>query len=241
MCNRRFASLLGILVVGGVSACQDDPAVVPDPAASASVAISTTNATGMGPFLLEMPRDGGEPALRGCAEAVNDEGMISGWTVVGVPGQGGSTINALTVWDRKFRPTLPGWSIPTQEFAVVDMNNRGQVLALVGDPAFALPDDVLLIDPDGTVETPVPYYSFGSFLSVYPIRMDRAGNVMVSYLRSDCLSTPDPCTEEVARTRPYSVSRQHGTWGGSRAGGDQRPRRSPARQRLQRGLCRRRR
>jgi hypothetical protein len=28
--------------------------------------------------------------------------------------------------------------------------------------------------------------------------MDRSGNVMVSYLRNDCLSTPDPCTEEVA-------------------------------------------
>ena len=198
MYNTRFTTLLVILAAAGTIACEDDPAVVTDPDVSSSFAISTTNATGMGPFLLEMPRDEGEPSLRGCAQAVNDEGMISGWTVVGVPGQGGSTINALTVWDRKFKPTLPGWSIPTLEFAVVDMNNRGQVLALVGDPAFALPDDVLLIDPDGTVETPVPSYSFGSFLSVYPIRMDRAGNVMVSYLRNDCLSTPYPCTEEVA-------------------------------------------
>jgi hypothetical protein len=37
-----------ILVVGGISACQDDPAIVPDPDASSSLAISTTNATGMG-------------------------------------------------------------------------------------------------------------------------------------------------------------------------------------------------
>jgi hypothetical protein len=28
--------------------------------------------------------------------------------------------------------------------------------------------------------------------------MDRTGNVLVSYLRSDCLTDPNPCTEEVA-------------------------------------------
>jgi hypothetical protein len=88
---------------------------------------------------------------------VNDEGVISGWTVVGVPGQGGSTINALTVWDRKFKPTLPGWSVPNLEFTVLDMNNRGQILALIfsaGYPGPGRPEDVLVIDPDGTVETP---------------------------------------------------------------------------------------
>ena len=109
MYNTRFTTLLVILAAAGTIACEDDPAVVTDPDVSSSFAISTTNATGMGPFLLEMPRDEGEPSLRGCAQAVNDEGFIAGWHVIDL-WWASAFINAATVWIARASPFpgLPG-------------------------------------------------------------------------------------------------------------------------------------
>jgi hypothetical protein len=189
MGNTRFASLLMILVVGGVSACQDDPAVVPDPDASSSFAISTTNATGMGPFLLELPREEGEPSLRGCAQAVNDEGFIAGWHVIDL-WWASAIINAATVWDRQGKP-LPWspWHNGDQDLLVLDMNNRGQVLVRGN---WWVADEVTVFGPDGHSEHPIQpgYYEH---LKDNPIRMNRTGSVMATFQLDSEFCRFDPC------------------------------------------------
>jgi hypothetical protein len=168
MYNKRIVALLVIGSAGGMIACENDPAVSTDPLESASLAASTTN-EGTGPFLLEMAVEP-EQALLGCAQAVNNEGMISGWNVIIGAGH---TIEIIALWNRagefiRFGPA--GYGIQ-----VLGMNDRGQILSTeaVGYPV------VRVYNPDGSGFELTT--GWGRYLDRSPVRMNRKGDVMATY------------------------------------------------------------
>ena len=172
MYSKRIAALLVIGSVGMI-ACENDPAITKDLDDSASFAASTANG-GTGPFLLEMAGEP-EPALLGCAQAVNNEGMISGWNVIDIGA--GNTIERMALWNRAGEFVEFGSAGYGAGIQVLGMNDRGQILSRVAGSGYP---EVRVDNPDGSIFVLTAGWGREAYQN-YPVRMNRKGDVMATY------------------------------------------------------------
>jgi hypothetical protein len=188
MLDTRFAALVVIGCTAGIAACQGDPAVATD--ADVFAASITETAGAAGPFLLEIPHDP-EPSKLSCVTAVNNEGMMTGWHVVQIPG-GSTTVEAVAVWNRTGK-LIRTWSIGSKP-SVIDINDRGQILTRDGEPPYSsFEENVFVSTPDGSsAEAPLPS-SAATLLTNDPVRLNRLGHVMATYLLDPESCRYDPC------------------------------------------------
>ena len=175
MYNTQLCVLAIAAVVGFASGCTEEPAPFLAPELAGSVVPSFAQASG--PMLLVNPYHGSPddpPPTSSCAHQVNNEGAFSGWY------HEGSGDVVVQRWDRNGRATesTPGPS--TSASWPLDMNDRGQVLALAGgnDPSQAA-DWLFIWNADGSGNLPLPA---GHVEPTTPVRMNRLGATMATYV-----------------------------------------------------------